>query len=160
MGSLQQFGLSLIQAFQSRSPTLDGVMRFFSFLGRLEFYLLFIPFLFWAVDSRLGMRTLLVLIAAGIAGTFFKLLFHQPRPYWIGAVKPLAVFPASHYEEGIVAKLAVAFGRQRELAVVVVRPANLPEQGLGIGAEDRGQGGRQREQHKRRPGSGSSVQPA
>jgi uncharacterized Tic20 family protein len=35
------------------------------------------------------MRTLLVLIFIDVFGSSFKLLFHQPRPYWIGNVKEL-----------------------------------------------------------------------
>jgi len=89
MEPLQQFGISLIQALQTLSPSFDGPMKFFTFLGRIEFYLLIIPFIYWTVDKRLGMRTLLLLIFIDTVGMAFKLLFHQPRPYWIGGVKPL-----------------------------------------------------------------------
>jgi len=90
MEMLQQIGISLIQALQTLSPSLDGLMKVFTFLGRIEFYLLLIPFIYWTIDKRLGMRALLVLIFIDSAGMAFKLLFHQPRPYWIGGVKPLA----------------------------------------------------------------------
>ena len=56
MEPLQQFGISLIQALQTLSPSLDGLMKFFTFLGRIEFYLLIIPFVYWTIDKRLGMR--------------------------------------------------------------------------------------------------------
>ena len=90
MEPLQQFGISLIQVLQTLSPQLDGLMKFFTFLGQVEFYLLIIPFIYWTIDKRLGMRALLVLIFIDTAGVAFKLLFHQPRPYWIGGVKQLA----------------------------------------------------------------------
>jgi membrane-associated phospholipid phosphatase len=90
MDALQQFGISLIQVLQTLSPSLDGVMNFFTFLGRVEFYLLVIPFIYWSIDKRLGIRTILVLLAVDIAGTAFKLLFHQPRPYWIKDLQPLS----------------------------------------------------------------------
>jgi membrane-associated phospholipid phosphatase len=90
METLQQIGIDVTRALQVLSPTLDGVMNFFSFLGRIEFYLLFLSFIYWSIDSSLGMRALLVLIITDIWGTFFKLLFHQPRPYWIGGVKKLS----------------------------------------------------------------------
>ena len=54
METLQEFGLSLIRALQSWSPTLDGLMNLFTFPGKIEFYLLIIPFIFWAIDRRLG----------------------------------------------------------------------------------------------------------
>ncbi len=90
METLQQIGIALIRAFQSLSPALDGFMNLFSFIGRIEFYLLVLPFIFWAIDRRLGIRILLILIVSDISVTFFKLVFHQPRPYWIGGVKQLA----------------------------------------------------------------------
>jgi len=80
----------MTQALQTLSPALDGVMNFFTFLGRIEFYLVLIPFIYWAIDKRIGMRTLLVLIFIDVFGSSFKLLFHQPRPYWISNVKQLA----------------------------------------------------------------------
>lgn len=94
MEALQQFGINLIQVLQKLSPSLDGVMNFFSFLGRIEFYLLLVPFIYWAIDKRLGIRTLMILVAVDIVGTSFKLLFHQPRPYWIGDVQGLAEEPS------------------------------------------------------------------
>jgi len=90
MEPLQQFGIHLIQGLQTLSPQLDGLMKFFTFLGQIEFYLLIIPFIYWTIDKRLGMRALLILIFIDTAGVAFKLLFHQPRPYWIGGVKQLA----------------------------------------------------------------------
>lgn len=90
METLQQSGLGLIQALQSLSPDLDGFMELLSFLGRIEFYLLVLPFVFWAIDKRLGARLLFVLIFIDIIGSSLKLLFHQPRPYWIGSAKALS----------------------------------------------------------------------
>lgn len=90
MEPLPEFGIRLIQALQSSSPALDGLMHLFSFLGRIEFYLLLLPLIYWSVDKQLGLRTLLVLITTDVFGAAFKLLFHQPRPYWVGGVKPLA----------------------------------------------------------------------
>ena len=101
MDALYQFGIRLIQSIQVLSPALDGIMNGFSFLGRIEFYLVFIPFIYWAVDRRIGVRTLLILIYTDFIASSFKLLFHEPRPYWIGDVKPLSAetsygIPSSH----------------------------------------------------------------
>ena len=106
METLQQLSISLIQALQTLSPSLDGVMNFFTFLGRVEFYLIIAPFIYWAIDKRLGMRALLVLIVTDIIASSFKLLFHQPRPYWIGGVKELAQessygIPSSHASDSL-----------------------------------------------------------
>ena len=106
METLQQFGIGLIQALQSLSPALDGLMNLFTFLGKIEFYLLILPLIYWAIDNRLGIRALLVLIAIDILGSNFKLLFHQPRPYWVGGVKTLAEetsygIPSTHASDSL-----------------------------------------------------------
>jgi hypothetical protein len=49
---IYEFCIQIIQGLQTMSPALDGVMKFFSFLGTIEFYLLLIPFVYWAVDAR------------------------------------------------------------------------------------------------------------
>lgn len=90
MDALQELGIGLILILQQFSPALDGAMKSFTFLGRLEFYLIIIPFIYWAVDKRLGVRLLLILITSDIIGSNLKLLFHQPRPYWLGRVMMLA----------------------------------------------------------------------
>lgn len=106
MDALQQFSLSLIQALQTLSPALDGVMNFFSFLGRAEFYLVIAPFIYWTLDKRLGIRALLILLAIDVVSASFKLLLHQPRPYWIGDVKALSEeasygIPSSHASDSL-----------------------------------------------------------
>jgi membrane-associated phospholipid phosphatase len=101
MDALYQFGIRLIQSLQTLSPALDGVMNGFTFLGRIEFYLVFIPFIYWSVDRRIGFRLLLILIYTSFLANSFKLLFHEPRPYWLGGVKALGTetsygIPSSH----------------------------------------------------------------
>lgn len=106
MDALYQFGISLIQSIQTLSPALDGIMNGFTFLGRIEFYLVFIPFIYWAVDRRLGVRALLILIYTHFIAMSFKLLLHEPRPYWVGDVKPLSTetsygLPSSHASDSL-----------------------------------------------------------
>ncbi len=90
MDGIYQLGIAFIQWLQQMSPGLDGFMKVVTFLGAIEFYILFIPLLYWCVDQSLGLRALFVLIATDAMGTSFKQLFHQPRPYWLGGVKALA----------------------------------------------------------------------
>ncbi len=106
MEALQQFGISLIQSMQTMSPALDGLMNFFTFLGRVEFYLIIIPFLYWAIDKRVGIRALLILLFVDAVGDVFKLLLHQPRPYWVGDVKQLTEeatygIPSTHASDSL-----------------------------------------------------------
>lgn len=125
MDALYQFGIRFIQSLQTFSPALDGAMNAFTFLGRIEFYLVFIPFLYWAVDRRLGVRTLLILIYADFISASFKLLFHEPRPYWIGDVKPLSTetsygIPSSHASDSLaVGGYLIARVKQNWLRILI-----------------------------------------
>ena len=83
MEGLQQLSFNIIAALQNLSPALDGVMNAITFLGRLEFYLLLLTFIYLAYDRRLGFRLVLMLIFTDLLGMVSKLLFHQPRPYWL-----------------------------------------------------------------------------
>lgn len=94
MDTLYQFGINLIQSLQALSPALDGFMQGVTFLGRIEFYLIFIPFIYWSMDRRIGVRALLLLIYTDFVASSIKLLLHQPRPYWVGDVKALGVEPS------------------------------------------------------------------
>jgi membrane-associated phospholipid phosphatase len=101
MEKLQEISFVLILALQQLSPTLDGMMNFFTFLGNIEFYLIIVPFIYWSVDKRLGFRLLLVLVTIYSLSSTVKLLFHQPRPYWLGKVLGLGAetsygIPSSH----------------------------------------------------------------
>jgi len=106
MNPSYDFGIQLIQALQTMSPALDGLMKFISFLGTFEFYLLLIPFLYWVVSAPLGVRVLLVLLSTDFLGLCFKQLLHQPRPYWVGDVQGLAEetsygIPSTHASDSL-----------------------------------------------------------
>jgi len=90
MDGIYQFGIALIQWLQQMSPGLDGFMKAVTFLGKIEFYIIFIPILYWCVDQKLGLRVLFILILTDVPGSSLKQLLHEPRPYWLGGVKGLA----------------------------------------------------------------------
>lgn len=69
--------------FQSFGEWLFYPMRFFSFLGDEEFYLFIMPFIFWCVDSRLGLKLGMILMLSNGVNASFKFLFHSPRPFWV-----------------------------------------------------------------------------
>ncbi len=67
---------------QSLGTGTFAIMKAISFLGQEEFFLILMPFLYWCVDARLGLKIgLMLLISNGING-FFKVAFAGPRPYW------------------------------------------------------------------------------
>ena len=68
MNGLQELGIQMIQTIQVLMPTLDTIMEIFTFLGKIEFYMLFITFLYWIVDASLGFRVFMVLLFTDIVG--------------------------------------------------------------------------------------------
>jgi hypothetical protein len=127
MESLQNLSLGLIQSLQSLSPGLYSPMKLFSFLGSGIFYMLVIPLIYWAINYTFGIRSLLLLITIDMAGSTLKLLFHQPRPYWIGPVKALSQeasygIPSTHASGSLPfwGYLAYRLGRTRLWIIVTV----------------------------------------
>ena len=51
-----EIDLSWVIAFQSIGDWLILPMRFFSFLGTEDFYILIMPLLYWCIDASLGIR--------------------------------------------------------------------------------------------------------
>jgi membrane-associated phospholipid phosphatase len=82
MDNLLTFGLQIIVWLQSLGLWLTPVMKFFTFLGSTEFYLLVAPAFLWCVDSVLGMRLGLFLMINAAVNNALKVAFHEPRPYW------------------------------------------------------------------------------
>jgi membrane-associated phospholipid phosphatase len=63
-----------------RFPALDLAMRGFSFLGSESFLVLLFPFLYWCLDSRLGLRLAVVYFLSGFLNFALKQSLAQPRP--------------------------------------------------------------------------------
>jgi membrane-associated phospholipid phosphatase len=60
-------------------------MRFFSYLGTVEFFLVFLPLIYWSVDSALGIRIGFILMTSAVFNHAGKVLFAGPRPYWVSS---------------------------------------------------------------------------
>ena len=85
MEFLVQTGLNWIVAIQSLGGWLEAPMRFFTFLGSEEFFFLVLPLIYWSVDAGLGLRVGIILALGNNLQLIFKLLFADPRPYWVSA---------------------------------------------------------------------------
>jgi hypothetical protein len=97
-------------------------MLFFSFLGSIEFFLLFLPAVYWCYDQRLGLRLALILIFSQGLNEILKLAFHSPRPYWIspdikvrGAYSNFGV-PSGHAQDSVCVWGMLAFHARRAWA--------------------------------------------
>jgi membrane-associated phospholipid phosphatase len=82
MKSVYDWSIQFILAFQQIGEWLLLPMLFFSFTGTEQFFLLFMPALYWCIDTTLGLRMSLVLSVSNCLNSVLKLAFHQPRPFW------------------------------------------------------------------------------
>ena len=75
--------IQLIAFLQQIGQSWMPLMRFFTFLGKEQFYLLLMPLLYWTIDSRLGIQLGVMLTLSSSLNDLLKLGFHSPRPFWV-----------------------------------------------------------------------------
>ena len=101
MNDLVQWGLGVIQWIQSfRNPFLDQLILTINFLGEEDFYLLFLPVLFWCLHKQVGIRLSFVLLFTFYLNSSLKDLLAAPRPYQVDN-KLYAPIPQPGYGTGI-----------------------------------------------------------
>ena len=100
--------LNWVLTIQSLGDWLIGPMKFLSFLGTEEFYILILPVLYWCVGTSLGIRVGAMLLVSNGINFIAKAAFAGPRPYWYSAkVTPLWAEPSFGIPSGH-AQFAVA----------------------------------------------------
>jgi membrane-associated phospholipid phosphatase len=83
MADFNQFELIVNLIVQGIGSWAVLPMKFFSFFGAEEWYLIVFPAVFWCVSPMVGLRLGFILLVSSSSNTFFKLIFHSPRPYWL-----------------------------------------------------------------------------
>jgi membrane-associated phospholipid phosphatase len=97
----------ILFAVQNLGSWLNFPMKFFTFLGNEEFYLLLMPAIYWCINARLGLQIGVILLLSNGVNTLMKIGFHRPRPYWlsdqvwIGGHLGDFSFPSGHAQIGI-----------------------------------------------------------
>jgi len=66
---------------QQFSPALDVPFKAFTFLGEVDFFLLFLPVLYWCLNRRLGARMSILIPLSAYIGAVVKVVLNQPRPF-------------------------------------------------------------------------------
>lgn len=90
MNSIQEFGVEIIQYLQTFHPQLDGVMGFFATLVKVEYFLVLVfPVIFWNFKHRFFLKLLIFILADMLLGETLRILFAQPRPWWIAEMIPI-----------------------------------------------------------------------
>ena len=80
MQTLIDIGIAFIITLQGAGDWLIAPMRFFSYLGNEEFFLLVLPLIYWSVDSALGLRVGIILVTSNLFNNIFKLIFPGRAP--------------------------------------------------------------------------------
>jgi membrane-associated phospholipid phosphatase len=83
MSSLFPIEINFTLFLQALGNWLSGPFKLITALGNEEFYILIMPFLFWCVNSVMGIRAGVMLLLSGGIKDFLKVVIHTPRPYWV-----------------------------------------------------------------------------
>jgi membrane-associated phospholipid phosphatase len=114
-------GIDWIVAIQGLGEWLKVPLLCFSFLGSEEFFLLFLPALYWCVNSELGVGIGFILLTSNSLNHLFKVSLGGTRPYWVsGRILPLGAettfgIPSGHAQNalGVWGLLALYFRKTR-----------------------------------------------
>ena len=83
MEELYQLSIALATLLQEAYPRLLGLMTFVSALGSEEFFLVFLPAIYWSIDKRLGRQLGYIFLLSALINNMLKNMIRQPRPFWL-----------------------------------------------------------------------------
>jgi len=83
MAQINAIEIVVSQFLQGLGEWLRLPMVAITALGYEEFFVLLLPTIYWCFDQMVGLRVGMVLLIGSTFNTFFKFIFHSPRPYWI-----------------------------------------------------------------------------
>ncbi len=83
MEELYQLSLALAKWLQEEYPQLLAFMRFISFFGDEEFFLIALPAIYWSINKQLGRQLGYIFLFSALINNITKNLLRQPRPFWV-----------------------------------------------------------------------------
>jgi hypothetical protein len=91
MDAILDWGLDVVRLAQkAKSPALTAAMQGLSFLGSEWFFLAALPFVYWCVDKRRGLRLGILVFLSTFSNLALKKAFGQPRPFHLDPSVKLA----------------------------------------------------------------------
>ena len=81
MENVLDWGVEVVLWLQQLSPALDLPFKSLTSLGNLEFFLIFMPLIYWCVDRRTGARLLVLFLISAYVNAIAKVIAGQPRPF-------------------------------------------------------------------------------
>ena len=112
-------GIPVILWLQQFSPGLDGFFKGITLLGNQEFFLVFLPLVYWCIHRRTGVRLAVIFLFSAYVNFVVKVMAGLPRPFdfdtRVRAIVHAAGngFPSGHTQGAVVlwGFLAAAFSR-------------------------------------------------
>lgn len=108
--------IPILNWIQQLGPWMLIPMKFLSFLGTEEFFLIILSALYWCVDASIGLRVAISLLISNTINDSLKLLFRGARPYWFDtSLKGFAHessfgVPSGHSQNSMVVWGTIALG--------------------------------------------------
>ena len=112
-------GIPFILWLQRFSPGLDGFFKGITLLGNQEFFLVFLPLVYWCIHRRTGVRLAVIFLFSAYVNFAVKVMAGLPRPFDFDTRVRAIVhasgngFPSGHTQGAVVlwGFLAVVFRR-------------------------------------------------
>lgn len=73
----------MTHSMQNIGEWITPIMKFFTFLGYPQAYMILIAIIYWSFDRKLGLRMAIFLPVVSTLNSILKQAFHGPRPYWL-----------------------------------------------------------------------------
>ena len=108
MESILDWGIGIVLWLQKSSPLLDLPFKIITFMGNEGFFILFLPFIYWCVDRRTGVRLSILFLFSAYINSAAKVFAGQPRPFqYDSRVKQIVSaggggFPSGHTQGTLV----------------------------------------------------------
>jgi membrane-associated phospholipid phosphatase len=107
LASLIPWGTGAILWVQSfRHPFFDALFQAATFLGEEEFFLIFLPFIYWCLNKRVGVGLAYISIFSHYINSVVKLIFRLPRPsdprLVLLRTETSPSFPSGHAQSAVV----------------------------------------------------------
>ena len=131
----------LTQSMQTIGDWITPIMKFFTWLGYPQAYMIIIAVIYWSFDRKLGLRMALFLPVVSSLNSILKQAIHAPRPYWLDPdIRAIHVsngfgMPSGHAQASTVWLYAASFLKRKwfwAMAVAVVLMVGMSRVYLGV----------------------------
>ncbi|TFH21703.1 MAG: phosphatase PAP2 family protein [Bacteroidia bacterium] len=131
----------LTMFLQGFGDWLTPIMKFFTWLGYPQAYMILIAIIYWSFDRKLGLRLAIFLPLIASINSILKQALHAPRPYWLDPnIKAIQVsngfgMPSGHAQASTVWLYAGSCLKRRwfwVIAIAVVLMIGLSRIYLGV----------------------------